>query len=176
MTTACRPGCRRRLPPRGRLDRAALERLDQQVPVERRLEHLGRAGELRRAVSDPVHLHVVRVAVVAVPVVHHQDRRRLLAQHGGEPLAGFVERRLDEAGGVAVGLPSGHPRIVVAEPHDAVDTKLAGRPLGLGAAPGDDRLAVAEVVRHLAVVAIGRDYQHHTVPLGGGRERSIRPC
>ena len=56
------------------------------VAVHRRLEHPRAArGEVGAAVQHPVHLHVVGVAVAAVPVVADRDVGVLLVEHRREP-------------------------------------------------------------------------------------------
>ena len=62
----------------------------------------GVAGEVGGPVPDAVHLDVVGVAVVAVPVVEHDDVGLLLAQDGRQPLAGLVDVGPAERLGVVV--------------------------------------------------------------------------
>ena len=57
--------------------RHQLAAADHEVAVERGLVAPRRAGEVGGAVADPVDLDVIGVAVVAVPVVEHDDVGRL---------------------------------------------------------------------------------------------------
>src|SRR4029077_13811842 len=75
-------------------------------------------GQLGGAVRDVVDLEVVRVAVVAVPVVPDQHVGVLLVEDGGQLLrdhvdVGAVHRPL----GVVL-VPAAHAGVGVAEPHD----------------------------------------------------------
>ena len=102
------------------------------------LEAARRAGEVGRPVPDAVDLDVVGVAVAAVPVVHHDDVGLLLAQHGGQPLAGLVDVGLPERAGVVVLRPPGHAGVLVAEPDDAGDAEDRRPTLAVSLAPAVD--------------------------------------
>ena len=146
------------------------------VAVHRRLEHpqAGQVGghHLLGAAADLVDLDVIGMAVVAVPVVDGQHVGPLLAQDRRQPLSGLVDVGLPERLLVEVRLPAGHPRVGVAQPHEPVDAQCRRRALGLGTAPIGERLAVGEIVGHLAVLAVGRHDEHDPVPLGvGARHR-----
>ncbi len=110
--------------------------------LKRDLEALRRAGQVGGPVPDAVDLDVVGVAVAAVPVVEHDDVGVLLAEDRGQPLGGLVDVGPPERRRVVVLLPAGHPRVAVAEPHDAGHAEHAGRRRRSPAPAVDERLAV----------------------------------
>ena len=50
-----------------------------------------------------------------------------------------------------------------------MDAERCSRSVGLGAPAIDQRLALGEIVGHLAVLAVGGDHHDHAVPLGAAR-------
>ncbi len=133
------------------------------VAAERRFEDARCAGEGGGAVADPVRLDVVGMAVAAVPVVRDEDVGVLRLEQLGQPGAGVVDVGLPERVRIGVLVPPGHPRVAVAEPQDVVDAQHVCRALGLPPAAVDQRLAVGEILRDLAVLPVGRHHEHDTM-------------
>ncbi len=139
------------------------------VPVHRGLEHPRRAGQLGGPHPHPVHLDVVGVPVAAVGVVGGEDVGVLLAEDVGQPSRCLVEVGLPEGVGEVVLRGADHPGVVVAR-----GTRPAGRrgssadALDLLLSPLPERLLrVEDTVRHLTVLALGGEHQHHPVSGGG---------
>ena len=139
---------------------------DHEVAVHRRLEPSGRAGEVGGPVPDAVHLDVVGVAVVAVPVVEHDDVGLLLAQDRRQPLAGLVDVGPAERTGIVVLLPARHARspgsrasATSATPSAAADAADSVRRRSTSVSPA------REVVGRLAVGAVGAHDEHDAVAL-----------
>ena len=124
--------------------------------------------QLRGAFADSVHLHMVRVAVGAMPVIDRENVGALVAQHGRNSLPRLVDIGLVERCRVLVPVPAGHARVLVSEPDDAVDAERRCRRIGFGAPTIGQRLAVRQIVGDFAVLTVGGNDQNHPVPLGGG--------
>ena len=135
------------------------------VATERGLEDTRRVGECRGAMADSVRLDVVRVAVPAMPVVGDQDVGVLGLEELDESRRRVVDVGLPERIRIGVLVPAGHPGVAVAEPQDVGHPEDGGRALGLPPAPVDERLAKGEIVRGLAVVAVGCHDEHHPMAL-----------
>ena len=143
------------------------------ISIHRRFEDALDAGKLGGAMADGVDLDVIRVPVVAVPVVDRHDIGVLLAEDLGQALGGVIHGSLEERLRIVVLLPPGHTAVFVTEPFDTVDAERRCRPGDLGSPPVDERFTVGEVIGHLAVLPVGGDDQHHSVALGAGpRQRS----
>ena len=138
------------------------------VTVVRDLQHSNRAGQLGSPQSHAVNLDVVGMAVAAVPVVGDQHVGPFGPQHMDETGRGGVDVGSPEAVGPLILFPAGHPRIVIAEPLQTVNTEDRRRPLGLGATAVDERLAGGKVVGRLAELPVRGDHVHDPVSLGGG--------
>ncbi len=116
----------------GYLVRPVGEQALDEVAVRRRLVHAPGAGQFRRSHSDPVHLHVVGMAVAAVVVVDGQDVGVLLPEDGGQARGGLVEIGARERSREVVRGLALHTGIVVAEELDPVDAQHLGRVQLLG--------------------------------------------
>jgi hypothetical protein len=72
-------------------------------------------------------LDVIRVPVRAVRRVGDHDIRPLLAEHGGHPAGGVVQRRCVERARIVVARRPGHPGVAVSEELLPVDTEDLAR-------------------------------------------------
>ena len=68
----------------------------QQFARHRHLENPWRRCEFGGALAHMMHLHMIPVAVAAVPLIAEQQIRAFLAQYGREPLGGLIDIRASE--------------------------------------------------------------------------------
>ena len=96
------------------------------LAVHRRLEHMGRPGEFRSPLADPVNLDVIGVVVATDRVVDRDDVGLLLAKDPSEPLGRLLDIGLPEAVRIVVGRRVLHPGVLVAEKLEPADRELIG--------------------------------------------------
>ena len=87
---------------------------------------MGRPGELRSPLADPVNLDVIGVVVATDRVVDRDDVGLLLAKDPSEPLGRLLDIGLPEAVRIVVGRRVLHPGVLVAEKLEPTDRELIG--------------------------------------------------